>query len=193
MFKRVLLSTSQRLAVVPSKPLKLLMPRYISFTKVDARPAAVDNVSEEDKKVCDPYNNGGKPFDEALVRRYMKLLSPKWVYDSDKKSLTRIFDFKPSYTKMEGVRESPRIPGVHVYTETTGAGGCFGFSSYINNICTNTDHWVYSTTVTPRKSEVEVVLKTVSRGGITQADINIAIQLDSLMKTTFCFTREPTY
>ena len=100
------------------------------------------------------------------------------------------FRFKPSYTKLDPLRDAPRVPGTHAYSETTGPGGCYSFATYINNICTNIDHWVYSMTITPRKSEVEVQLKTISRGGLTQADINIAIQLDMLMKTKFHFTRD---
>lgn len=166
--------------------------RAITFTKVEAKPVEPKEVepTEDDKKKCDPYNNNGKPFDMTQLNRFLPLLSPHWKYDEQTKILSRTFDFKPSYTKMDGVREAPRIPGIHVYTDTTGAGGCFSFATFINNICTNTDHWVYSTNIIPRKSAVEVQLKTVSRGGITQADINIAIQLDSLMKTKFNFVRD---
>jgi pterin-4a-carbinolamine dehydratase len=47
------------------------------------------------------------------------------------------------------------------------------------------DHWAYNISITPRKSQVVVELKTVGRAGLTHADFYLAMQIDAVLLTTF--------
>lgn len=139
------------------------------------------------RKVCDPYGNDGKAFTDEHVEQATLVLDEGWEYDQQAKHLSRKFSFRfdlieraqgDGNTNMYNVQTgSSDIPG-HILPSY--AFSCFEFAGKIGNICMNNAHWPKSIAVNPGPSNVIVTLRTHGRGGLTAADINIAVLIDGL-------------
>jgi pterin-4a-carbinolamine dehydratase len=111
-------------------------------------------------------------------------LDDGWSYDKDRKVLSKTFKFKRHFKPGDEPLSSAVIPGKPA-GQVVGPGSCFTFAQHVQNLCTNGDHWIYNLTLTPRKAEAHVELKTIIRGGLTSSDFYMAMHLDALMHTTF--------
>jgi len=137
------------------------------------------------KTVCDPYGQDGKPYDTATVKREMLGLDDGWTYNEEKKIMSKSFKFHKKFSPEDKpMPPPPVIPGKPV-GPIYGPSACYTFAQHINNLCVNCDHWIYNMTITPRKAEVNVELKTLVRGGLTSNDFYLAMHMDALMHTTF--------
>lgn len=123
-------------------------------------------------QVCDPYENGGKPLDAEQMKEDLANIDPEWSFDEEKKVLLRKYNFA-----LVNPPGRARIPGT---IPSAGPMGCIKFVSTLGNVCLNSDHWFHSATITPRKAEVVVELKTLGRSGVTHADFFLAMHLDAL-------------
>ena len=118
-----------------------------------------DPLAKRPNKVCDPYEQGGKPLAEPQVSRLLKTISRDWVVSSDFGTLTRSFDCGSRYLDSVSLLKS------------------------LSSVCYNNDHYpslALSRTLNRRSwsNSVVVTMRTELLGGLSYRDFEIAMYID---------------
>lgn len=112
------------------------------------------------KQKCDPYEQGGKPLTPQVVAEKLIMLDPGWTHNLETNSLIKHFSFKHLDDRNAHLKGSEMIQRISMAMIADG-------------------HMAYGIGMTPRKRMVSVQLKTPPLGGLSFADLMLAMKCDA--------------
>lgn len=118
------------------------------------------------KQVCDPYEQGGKPLTYAELSDILPALC-----------LSSHWSFNDTHTRLHGTYS------FQLYHYTVDYKYLIQFIQLFHNIAINTAHLPYTYTVQPTRGTISVELYTVPLKGLSYNDLSYAMQCDSLYHT----------